>query len=197
MLTLISTTKNFLHVYYRVLKNLVSSILFHLFCPFTLWSSFTFSTQWLLLQRYFFVVSQIKNANLSREFPVSYKVTSPFTNIGLQETIYVTVNLIFNQICNLNLTKKELKKLFLFATSQIHFLCNSKFYNQLDGLAVGFPLSPVLANIFMGFYKSKWLNEYNLNKTNFYLRYVDNILAAFDKEQDSLNFSSFLIRSLQ
>ena len=57
---------------------------------------------------------------------------------------------------------------------------------------MGSPLAPVLANIFMGFYKSKWLNEYNLNKPKFYLRYVDDILAAFDKEQDSLNFLKFL-----
>ena len=34
----------------------------------------------------------------------------------------------------------------------------------------------------------KWLNEYNLNKPKFYLRYIDDILAAFDNEQDSLNF---------
>ena len=40
----------------------------------------------------------------------------------------------------------------------------------------------------MGFYESKWLNENSLKKPKFYLRYVDNILAAFDKEQDSLNF---------
>ena len=53
-------------------------------------------------------------------------------------------------------------------------------------------LAPVLANIFMGFYKSKWLNEYNFNKPKFYLRYVDDILAAFEKEQDSLNFLNFL-----
>ena len=57
---------------------------------------------------------------------------------------------------------------------------------------MGSPLAPVLANIFMGFYKSKWLNEYNLNKPKFYLRYIDDILAAFDKEQDSLNFLNFL-----
>ena len=44
----------------------------------------------------------------------------------------------------------------------------------------------------MGFYESKWLNEYNLNKPKFYLRYVDNILAAFDNQQDSLNFLNFL-----
>ena len=48
------------------------------------------------------------------------------------------------------------------------------------------------ANCFMGFCESKWLNEYNLTKPNFYLRYVDDILAAFDKEQDSLTFLDFL-----
>ena len=57
---------------------------------------------------------------------------------------------------------------------------------------MGSPLAPVLANIFMGFYESKWLIEYNLNKPNFYLRYVDDILAAFEKEKDSLNFLNFL-----
>ena len=57
---------------------------------------------------------------------------------------------------------------------------------------MGSPLAPPLANIFMGFHESKWLNEYNLNKPKFYLRYVDDFLAAFDKEQDSLNFLNFL-----
>ena len=69
---------------------------------------------------------------------------------------------------------------------------NSKFYNQIDGVAIGSPLAPVLANIFMDFHESKWLNEFNPNKPKFYLRYVDDILAAFDNEQDSLNFLSFL-----
>ena len=50
---------------------------------------------------------------------------------------------------------------------------------------MGSPLAPVLANIFMGFYESKSLIEYNLNKRKFHLRHVDDILAAFDSEQDS------------
>ena len=57
---------------------------------------------------------------------------------------------------------------------------------------MGSPLPPVLANIFMGFHESKWLNEYNLNKPKFYLRYVNDILVAFVNEQDSLNFENFL-----
>ena len=44
----------------------------------------------------------------------------------------------------------------------------------------------------MIFHVQKWLNKYNLNKLKFYLRYVDDILTAFDNEQDSLNFLNFL-----
>ena len=115
----------------------------------------------------FSFVSQIKNANLSKKFMVSYDVTSLFTNID------IAINLIFNHNPNLNITKKELKKLFLFATSQTHFIFNILIF---DGVAMGSPLAPVFANISMGFYESKWLNEYNLNKPKFYLRYVDDIL---------------------
>ena len=103
----------------------------------------------------FSFVSQIKNANLSKKFLVSYDVTSLFTNIPLQETIDIAINLLFNHNPNLNITRKELKKLFLFAISQTHYILNSKFYNQIDGVAIGSPLGPVLANIFMGFYESK------------------------------------------
>ena len=53
---------------------------------------------------------------------------------------------------------------------------------------MGSPLAPVLANTFMGFHESKWLNEYNLNQPKCHFRYVGDILAAFDNEQDSLNF---------
>ena len=60
-----------------------------------------------------------------------------------------------------------------------------------DNCVMKVVLAPVLANIFMEFCKSMWLNEYNLNKSEFYLRYVNDIPAAFDKEQDSLSFWNF------
>ena len=79
-------------------------------------------------------VSQTKNANPSKKFLVSYDVTSLFTNIPLQETIDIAINLTFNHNPNLNITRKELKKLVLFATSKTHFIFNSNFYNQIDGV---------------------------------------------------------------
>ena len=75
----------------------------------------------------FSFVSQIKNANLSKKILVSYDVTSLFTNIPLQETIDITINLLFNHNPNLNITRKELKKFFLFATSKTHFIFNISF----------------------------------------------------------------------
>ena len=54
----------------------------------------------------FSFVSQIKNANLSKIFLVSYTETSLFTNIPLQETIDIAINFIFNHNPNLNITKK-------------------------------------------------------------------------------------------
>ena len=56
----------------------------------------------------FSFVSQIKNANLSKKFLVSYDVTSLFTNIPLQETIDIAINLIFNHNPNLSITRKNL-----------------------------------------------------------------------------------------
>ena len=76
----------------------------------------------------FSFVSQIKNANLSKEFLVSYDVTSLFTNILLQETIDIAINLIFNHNPNLNITRKEL---FFFATSQTHFILTVSFIIKL------------------------------------------------------------------
>ena len=35
---------------------------------------------------------------------------------------------------------------------------------------MGSPLTPVLADIFIGFYESKWLKEYNLNRPKICLR---------------------------
>ena len=64
---------------------------------------------------------------------------------------------------------------------------------------MGSPLVPVLANIFMGLYESKWLNQYNVKKAKLYLNLLkiyslllDDILAAFEQQKESLNFLDFL-----
>ena len=64
----------------------------------------------------FSFVFQIKNANLSSKFFVSYDVTSCFTDIPLEETIDIVMNLIFNHNPNLNLSVLLHHRLILFLT---------------------------------------------------------------------------------
>ena len=45
------------------------------------------------------------------------------------------------------LNKNELKRLFEFASKETHFLFKGAFYDQVDGVAMGSPLAPVLANL--------------------------------------------------
>ena len=54
----------------------------------------------------FSFASQIKNANISGKFPVSYDVNNLFTTILLQETIDLAINLISNHDPKLNITEK-------------------------------------------------------------------------------------------
>ena len=97
---------------------------------------------------------EIKKVSATNGFLISYDVSSLFTSIPLKETIDIAVNLLFEHNPGLNITKAELKKLFEFATSSTCFLFQGTFYNQIDGVPMGSPLGPGLANLFMGYYET-------------------------------------------
>lgn len=80
---------------------------------------------------------------------VSFDVESLFTNIPLVESIQLAINYIISNT-NTKLTTKELEDLFYIATSQSHFSFKGCYYDQTDVVAMGSPLAPILANLFMG-----------------------------------------------
>ena len=85
---------------------------------------------------------------------VSFDVESLFTNIPLEECIGLAVNYISNGNPDLKLTESELRSLFTVATAQTRFFFNGSFYDQIDGVAMGSPPAPVLANLFMGHHEN-------------------------------------------
>ena len=110
----------------------------------------------------------------------------------MQETIQIAVELIFQNNPQLKVTKRELKQLFNFATSGTHFIFNGSFYDQVDGVSMGSPLGPVLANLFMRYHEKKLLQEFDKGKVFMYKRYVDDIFCMFRNEKDAENFFEFL-----
>ena len=58
-----------------------------------------------------------------------------------------------------------------FATKKSHFLFDGQYYNKIDGVAMGSPLGPVLANIFMCHFEKRWVMNGKVCPTLWY-RYV-------------------------
>jgi len=134
----------------------------------------------------FTFVGEIQKLRLSGNFMVSFDAESLFTNIPLNECIDLAVKYVSEGNPDLKLSTNELKNLFHFATSRTHFLL------KRDGVAMGSPLAPVLANLFMGHHENIWLETYRVSKISFYRRYVDDTFFVFETEQDALLFFDFI-----
>ena len=81
---------------------------------------------------------------------VSFDVKSFFTSVSLEHTI----DIIITQICEKHeittvFTKNEMKKLLTICMKNLHFSFNNDIYIQVDGIATGWPLVPVIVKIFM------------------------------------------------
>ena len=122
---------------------------------------------------------------------VSYDVSSLFTNVPLDETIQLlakrafTTNW-FNTTYDLNLTKMDLVDLLSVATKEQLFQFNGALYEQTDGVAMGSPLGPLLANVFMTHIEEKLEREGKL--LSFYRRYVDDTLTIMPNTETASNF---------
>ena len=96
----------------------------------------------------------------------SFDVASLFTNVSLNETLLVNKAFAsdwLNQTLRLNLQKDELDRLLDIATSYQLFQFNGQVYEQVDGVAMGSPVDPLippLSNLSKSFHpvyeKDKW-----------------------------------------
>ena len=124
----------------------------------------------------------------------SLDVDSLFTNIPLDETIDICVNQLFENTDTVEgFTKSDLKQLQSLATKESYFIFNSLLYKHIDGVAMGSPLGPFLANAFLSYHKKNWLNNCLQGfKPVFYRRYVDDIFILFKSNDHVKSFQGFL-----
>ena len=128
----------------------------------------------------------------------SFDVSSLFTNIPLKKSIDLAVSYIFEGNTKLKFSRAELVKMFSIATSQTHFLFHGKVFDQIDGVAMGSPLAPVLANLFLGHHENMWFQNYQGPSVPFYRRYVDDTFWAFNTENECVvMIATHLVSKLQ
>jgi len=126
-------------------------------------------------------------------YMASLDVDSLFTNIPLDETINICTESIYDQSDTVEgLSKSEFKELLSLAAKESYFIFNEFLYKQIDGVAMGSPLGPTLANAFLCFYEKKWLDQCpNEFKPVFYRRYVDDIFLLFKSQEHLIKFRDY------
>ena len=118
-----------------------------------------------------------------------YLLVSP-----LDEIINIGVEELFKNKDVINkLSKQDVRELLTLATKESLFLFDGVYYYQTDGVAMGSPLGPTLANLFMSYYEQIWLTECPLEfKPKFYRRYVDDIFILVEKIEHIEKFKDYL-----
>ena len=87
-------------------------------------------------------------------FMESLDITSLFTNIPLDGTINNCSNELFDKKQYVsNLDQASFEKLLVLATKESFFIFDKTFYKKLDGVAMGSPLGPTLANRFLCYHE--------------------------------------------
>ena len=121
----------------------------------------------------------------------SFDVSSLFTNVPLDETIQICLDKLYALPDPPTLPRSVLKVLLAFATKKSHFIFDGQYYDQVDGVAMGSPLGPVLANIFMCHFEEKWVLSNN-SRPSVWFRYVDDIFTLFESKHAAIRFLQFL-----
>ena len=103
------------------------------------------------------------------------------------ETIQVCADTLYDgDLSPPQFSKEIFIELMNIATTYAEFSFNNVMFKQIDGVAMGSPLGPALANIFVGYYENKLFQT--INEPFFYTRYVDDTFSIFRAEADADQF---------
>lgn len=143
------------------------------------------------------VMRQLSDIQLqSDEQLVSLDVEGLFTNVPVNEAVEYTTELMYspNHDFAPPIDQDTFAKLLKLVCVDVVFSTHQGYFKQVDGVAMGSPVGPLLANVFM----SKFDKDLGLFSP-FYYRYVDDILRTMLKggEEYLLNFANTMHPNLK
>ncbi|XP_054723405.1 uncharacterized protein LOC129233402 [Uloborus diversus] len=106
---------------------------------------------------------------------LSFDIVSLFTKVPVEDALQLITPLF----------PPDIAAFFKNVLTTTYFQWNTKFYEQRDGVAMGNPLSPVIANFYMEFFEQKALAS-TTKKPEIWFRYVDDTFAVWSYGEEDL-----------
>ena len=121
----------------------------------------------------------------------TFAVSSFFTNVPSAETIQTCADALYGgEFIPPDYPKEIFVELMNTAIKSVEFSFYNNMYKQMDGVAIGSPLSVAQANIFVGYHENKLFES--TTKPFLYHRYVDDTFAIFGPEDECTSFLDVL-----
>lgn len=137
-------------------------------------------------------VKKIRSSKHADKLMVSFDVKSLFTNVPLTYTIELILDKMFptcfavcqnkqrSYLCEKCRKRRDFDTLLRIATSETHFTFDNKMYVQHNGVAMGAPLAPVIADIFMSHLEETLMGRLVQSGVREWFRYVDDTFILLE-----------------
>ena len=114
-------------------------------------------------------------------FMASFDIDSLFTNLPPEETIDICAKKLFARKKKYQGFSKDLfRQLLCLAIKDSFFVFNGTYYEQRDGVPMGSPLGPTLANIFLCYREEIWIKKCPAQfQPIYYNRFMDDTCVIF------------------
>ncbi|CAF1531073.1 unnamed protein product [Adineta steineri] len=148
--------------------------------------------------------------NMNEHKLLSYDAINLFTNVPLQKTINFILEEKYGSFCDCQIIKtnkkrrkkkkkcknckdkENLKCLLEISTAQTHFHYNENIYLQHNGVSMGSPLGPLMADIFLVNLEKKLMDELYTNGVEYYRRFVDDTFIIAKKDANEKKIQAIL-----
>jgi hypothetical protein len=128
---------------------------------------------------------------------ISFDITSLFTKVPLHRTIEIILDKLYGpkHTCIFSDKKRadwckncknrfEMNYLLETSTKDTSFIFNNKIYSQINGIAMGSPLGPLFADVYVNYLENKLMSRLRTNGVLFWRRFVDDTFVIANKNAD-------------
>ena len=141
-------------------------------------------------------IEQIKHVKLQADETItSYDVSALFTSVPIEAAINIIqrrLELDQELHSRTNVNVEHITSLLEFCLKTTYFQFQGSFYEQINGAAMGSPISPIVANLFMEDFEVKAIQSAK-NPPKMWKRYVDDtcvILSSASKDEFSQHINN-------